>query len=193
MHPDVNILRRTRQLRCTNPVSNCSLLVSNVCARAGYMLRAMCTRKIYPALLVSSEEERITCDVTHPLKDFVNRVLFRLHSCLAKLLSSKTFRCKLKLKLTLLSFQVKDTITRVMEDVVSPSLRSITGDMKENRLGAQCGGGALEVRSGGHWCRLVDFYRIHGKRSVDHRSGHLFNWHTAHGETAEVVASPLIT
>ena len=152
MRLDVNILRRIRQLRCTNPVSSCSLLVSNVCARAGYMLRAMCTRKIYPALLVSSEEERITCDVTHPLKDFVNRVLFRLHSCLAKLLSSKTFRCKLKLKLTLLSFQVKDTITRVMEDVINPSLRSITRDVKEHGITAgERGGGALEVRNGGHW------------------------------------------
>ena len=126
MRLDVNILRRIRQLRCTNPVSSCSLLVSNVCARAGYMLRAMCTRKIYPALLVSSEEERIACDVTHPLKDFVNRVLFRLHSCLTKLLGIQTFGSQLKLKLTILSFQVKDTITRVVENAVNPSLRSVT-------------------------------------------------------------------
>ena len=112
----------------------------------GYMMRGL-----FSAQLVSCEEERITCDVTHPLKDFVNRVLFRLHSCFAKLLGIQTFGSQLKLKLTILSFQVKDTITRVVENAVNPGLRSITRDVKENRLSTQCGSGALEVRNGGHW------------------------------------------
>jgi len=105
----------------------------------------------YPALVVSSEEERVACNLTHPLKDFVDCVLFRLDSCFTELRGVQTFRGKFKLKLTLFFGKEEDTKARIMEDTIRPSLRSITGDFEADTVMiAQIGLGAVEVRNDGH-------------------------------------------
>ena len=70
----------------------------SICGCEGYMVRQQ-----YVARLVSSEEERIACNLTHPLKDFVDCVLFRLDSCLAELLGVQTFGGQFNLQFATLS------------------------------------------------------------------------------------------
>ena len=53
---------------------------------------------------------RIPSDVTHPLQDLVDCVLFALDSCFTELLGVQTFGGKLKLQLTIFSVKVKDPV-----------------------------------------------------------------------------------
>lgn len=82
----------------------------------------------------SADEETVTCDVAHPLKDLVDGVGFILHSSLTELLSAKTFRGKLKLQLALFGRQVEDAITAIVENIIDPGLGGVAGDVEENGI-----------------------------------------------------------
>ena len=60
-------------------------------------------------------------------------MLFRLNSCLTELLGVQTFRGELKLKFAVLSLQVEDTITRIVEDSILPGVGSVARHVEEDR------------------------------------------------------------
>ena len=64
---------------------------------------------IHPPI-ISRKEVAVTTNFTHPLKDFVDCVLFTLHSCFAKLLGVQTFRSQFQFQFAILSVQVENAI-----------------------------------------------------------------------------------
>ena len=85
------------------------------------------------ALVISSEEEyAVPDDITNPLQDLIDCVLFALYRTLTELNGIQSTRCKLKLKLSLLFTKEEDSITAVVIDSVNPARLWITADFEAN-------------------------------------------------------------